>query len=83
MVMEQLAPAARVDPQFPETAKSLAFAPLTDREIPFSGALPELRRVMLCAFELTPTAWFPKLTFVVDKLAMGAVPVPESAMGSC
>jgi hypothetical protein len=83
ITMEQLAPAVSVDPQFPETAKSLALGPLKDCAMALNVTLPELSRVTVCVFELTPTVWFPKEMLVVDKIAMGAVPVPESAMESC
>jgi hypothetical protein len=41
------------------------------------AALPVLLKVMVCEALATPTAWFPKLRLVGDRLTTGLVPVPE------
>ena len=75
--MEQLEPAATLDPQLLLWAKSLEFVP--DRAMPlmFNVRLPELVTVIACAALVEPTAWLVKLRLAGETLATMAVPVPD------
>jgi hypothetical protein len=45
----------------------------------FNDALPELVSVTVWAALAEPTDWFPKTRLEVERLATGAVPLPETA----
>jgi hypothetical protein len=79
--MEQLEPAASVEPQAfvpVESAKSLGLAPVMVGTMLFSAAVPVLDNVAASAAEVVPTGVFGKAPGEL-KVAAAAVPVPESA----
>jgi len=71
----QLVPAATME-------KSEALAPVIDTAVMCNTSVPVLLRVPFWAALVVLTSWLPKGTVVVDGVATGAVPVPESATGT-
>jgi hypothetical protein len=77
--MEQLEPAARVEPQAPapvEIAKSLGLAPVMLGTMLFNAPLPVFERVAASAAEVVPLGVLGNGSDAVNETA-GAVPVPE------
>ena len=73
----QLVLAATELPHVLLCAKSLALVPVSARLVMLKAALPVLLRVTACAVLVVPTDWLPKARLVGERLATGAVPVPE------
>jgi hypothetical protein len=82
--IEQLADAASAVPQLlAEIAKLPAFVPPIEILVIVSAAVPELERVTVCAAEVVPVFWLPKLRDVGESAACGtsaATPVPLSVV---
>jgi hypothetical protein len=74
--MEQVCPAATVEPQVVVKEKSVAFAPERVGASEFRGAVPEFVRVIVCAPEATPWTVLPKTRALGERVALGEVPVP-------
>jgi hypothetical protein len=68
MLMVQLAPTARLDPQVLSCAKS----PLNVILVIISGAVPVLLMVTACGALVAPTGWPEKVRLTADKLTTGA-----------
>src|SRR5580658_7443968 len=78
--MEQLEPAASVEPQALApvvSAKSPGFVPVMLATMLFNGAVPVFDRVLASAEDVVPTAVLGKLSAGLSEAA-GAVPVPVS-----
>ena len=52
-------------------------APVSATLLTLNAALPLFVRVTVCAVLLVPTDWLPKETLLAERLAPGAVPVPD------
>jgi hypothetical protein len=76
-LMVQLAPAATLDPQLLDCAKSLAFEPVMDMPEIVSVTFPELVSVTDCATLAVPMDRLPKPRLDGETLTAAAVPVPE------
>jgi hypothetical protein len=72
--MEQLLPAARLEPQEFVCRKSPGFVPPSVIPEILSGALPVLVRVMFCVTLVVPTVSEPNDKLVGEKLTAGAGP---------
>src|SRR5690348_2729907 len=77
--IEQLPPAATLDPQVLVCAKSPALVPVTAMVVMVSVAEPGLLSVTGCAALVDATVWLAKVRLVGFRLTAGTpTPVPES-----
>ena len=77
--MLQEAPATRVVPHVPPTAKDVGFVPVIEMLAIFSAALPVFESVMLCTVLVTPTTVFGNVSDAGVRFTTGVgagMPVP-------
>ena len=78
--MEQLAPAAREEPQEFTNTNEEAFVPVSAMLVMASGVAPVLVRTMYLEALAVPTCWLPKASLVAESDTWGPSPVPVSEM---